>query len=190
MRHSERHNCATSDMRSNSRKLRRQKECRSQIGTRRMSDRDCRSDSSRPHLLTARTHGGVVSVTSRRGVSARCLRGLMLALGSPIVKPVRAKSSGSSQGHSQHTARFQRFRALKPRHQQLHALRGAVDSGICQVTAPPLVNRQGATDPPHSRSRLRATSIRRRGSTIIMRKPPPPAPETFPATMPLDCATW
>lgn len=50
-------------------------------------------------------------------------RGLMLALGSPIVKPVRAKSSGSSQGHSQHTARFQRFRALKPRHQQLHALR-------------------------------------------------------------------
>lgn len=159
-------------MRSNSRKLRRQKECRSQIGTRRMSDRDCRSDSSRPHLLTARTHGGVVSVTSRRGVSARCLRGLMLALGSPIVKPVRAKSSGSSQGHSQHTARFQRFRALKPRHQQLHALRGAVDSGICQVTAPPLVNRQGATDPPHSRSRLRATSIRRRGSTIIMRKPP------------------
>lgn len=123
VRHSERHNCATSDMRSNSRKLRRQKECRSQIGTRRMSDRDCRSDSSRPHLLTARTHGGVVSVTSRRGVSARCLRGLMLALGSPIVKPVRAKSSGSSQGHSQHTARFQRFRALKPRHQQLHALR-------------------------------------------------------------------
>lgn len=48
-------------------------------------------------------------------------------------------------------------------------LTGAVDSGICQVTAPPLVNRQGATDPPHSRSRLRATSIRRRGSTIIMR---------------------
>lgn len=69
-------------------------------------------------------------------------------------------------------------------------LTGAVDSGICQVTAPPLVNRQGATDPPHSRSRLRATSIRRRGSTIIMRKPPPPAPETFPATMQLDCATW
>lgn len=51
-------------------------------------------------------------------------------------------------------------------------LTGAVDSGICQVTAPPLVNRQGATDPPHSRSRLRATSIRRRGSTIIMRKAP------------------
>lgn len=75
---------------------------------------------SPPHGQDTRS---VVSVTSRRGVSARCLRGLMLALGSPIVKPVRAKSSGSSQGHSQHTARFQRFRALKPRHQQLHALR-------------------------------------------------------------------
>lgn len=189
MRHSERHNCATSDMRSNSRKLRRQKECRSQIGTRRMSDRDCRSDSSRPHLLTARTHGGVVSVTSRRGVSARCLRGLMLALGSPIVKPVRAKSSGSSQGHSQHTARFQRFRALKPRHQQLHALRGAVDSGICQVTAPPLVNRQGATDPPHSFEVAcdfdTATRVHDHHEEAT-----PPAPETFPATMPLDCATW
>jgi hypothetical protein len=37
--------------------LRRQKECCDRIGTKRISDtdRDCRSDSSRPHLLTART---------------------------------------------------------------------------------------------------------------------------------------
>lgn len=141
---------------------------------------------SPPHGQDTR---GVVSVTSRRGVSARCLRGLMLALGSPIVKPVRAKSSGSSQGHSQHTARFQRFRALKPRHQQLHALRGAVDSGICQVTAPPLVNRQGATDPPHSFEAAcdfdTATRVHDHHEEAT-----PPAPETFPATMPLDCATW
>ena len=45
------------------RKLRRQNECRNRIGTRRISDRDCRWDSSRPHLLTARTHAGVVTVT-------------------------------------------------------------------------------------------------------------------------------
>ncbi len=44
-------------------KLRRQKECRNRIGTRRISHRDYRWDSSRPHLLTARTHGGVTTVT-------------------------------------------------------------------------------------------------------------------------------
>ncbi|ORB84945.1 hypothetical protein B1987_15400 [Mycobacterium kansasii] len=47
-------------------KLRRQ-ECRSRIGTRRISDTDYRPDySSRPHLLTARTHGGVTTVTRKR----------------------------------------------------------------------------------------------------------------------------
>lgn len=156
MRHSERHNCATSDMRSNSRKLRRQKECRSQIGTRRMSDRDCRSDSSRPHLLTARTHGGVVSVTSRRGVSARCLRGLMLALGSPIVKPAARQTvthhldrlitttqpahstipglpSRSSGAHGGLTG--DPHRILKPRYQPLHAFLGEMNTITADLDA-------------------------------------------------------
>ena len=44
-------------------KLKQQKECRNRIGTRRISDVDYRRDSSRPHLLTARTHGGVVTFT-------------------------------------------------------------------------------------------------------------------------------
>ena len=48
------------------RKFRRQKECRSRIGTRWNSDRDYRLDwsrSSRPHLLTAGTHAGVITFT-------------------------------------------------------------------------------------------------------------------------------
>lgn len=68
-------------------------------------------------------------------------------------------------------------------------LTGAVDSGICQVTAPPLVNRQGATDPPLSFEAAcdfdTATRVHDHHEEAT-----PPAPETFPATMPLDCATW
>ena len=49
-------------------RLRRQKECRYRIGTKRISntDADCHSDSYRPHLLTARTHGGVTKCTHNR----------------------------------------------------------------------------------------------------------------------------
>jgi hypothetical protein len=45
------------------RKLRQRKECRNRVGTRRIWDRDYRRDSSRPHLLSAGTHAGVVTLT-------------------------------------------------------------------------------------------------------------------------------
>jgi hypothetical protein len=50
------------------RKLRQQRECRNRIGTRRIWDTDYRwYRSSRPHLLTAGTHAGVVTVTCTGG---------------------------------------------------------------------------------------------------------------------------
>ena len=49
--------------RRTSKKLRRRKEGRNRFGTRRISDRDRRWDSSRPHLLTAGTHAGVTTFT-------------------------------------------------------------------------------------------------------------------------------
>ncbi len=39
------------------------KKCRNRIGTRWISDGNYRPDSSRPHLLTARTHAGVITFT-------------------------------------------------------------------------------------------------------------------------------
>jgi hypothetical protein len=54
-----------------SERLRQQNECRDRIGTKQFSntDTDYHSDSSRPHLLTARTRAGVIQCTHRRGVN-------------------------------------------------------------------------------------------------------------------------
>lgn len=189
MRHSERHNCATSDMRSNSRKLRRQKECRSQIGTRRMSDRDCRSDSSRPHLLTARTHG-VSSQSPHEEASAPGACGVSCLHWAPD------RQTGTRQ-----------VEWLVARTQPAHSKIPAFPSAEATASATPrLTGCRGLWDMPGHRSAFGKQARSHRSSALSFEaacdfdtatrvhdhheEATPPAPETFPATMPLDCATW
>src|SRR6516165_9499096 len=97
--------------------------------------------------------------------------------------PFPAISSKAIVGPGDQHGAFMRCQGLRSVHGVSRRYRR-----ICQVSHPRSVNFTGPASPPAASSAV--ISLRRSsGETINIRKPPPPAPDTFPASAPLVKAT-
>jgi hypothetical protein len=81
-------------------KLKRQKECRDRIGAKQTSntDMDYQSDSSRPHLLTAKTHAGVIMQAQKMRRPTAIRRTYTSLAGALALHGVSENLSGSHLG--------------------------------------------------------------------------------------------
>src|ERR1700732_1669111 len=119
--------------------LRRRREGRYRIGTKWISnmDADYRSDSYRPHLLTARTHGGVTTVHASRGVGA--WRRRTPVVGASALHGVSGVTPGSHLGSTLRSGRAVLTRGVSRRSGSVACIRA--DASPTEVLAGPSSHR-------------------------------------------------